>query len=269
MRKRLSPGRAEKANDNAMRKFKCLFMTMLAVAVCCGFTACGDDDEDEPGGGPVINPSTELLAVPTVGNTPDALLGKWTFSFVDDEDDEFTLTFQFKHRGICTLAYDDEQAMFGSCKATGNTLTLDFGGMIYSGSYSISGNTLTFKATVTSIDEAGSYTMELPLTKVSSETGYEPAPVDDALVGVWYQDRTDVTHRFTFLSNGLAQYLQQGTGYDTIPIYIAYSVEDGEFTCYDCEGNKFALFGALSYPYSVNGNTLLISANGETLHFTK
>lgn len=94
-------------------------MTMLAVAVCCGFTACGDDDdEDEPGGGTVTPPATELLGVPTVGNTPDALLGKWTYSYVDDEGDAGSISFQFKHRGICTFDYDDEVAILGSCKVS-------------------------------------------------------------------------------------------------------------------------------------------------------
>lgn len=248
-------------------------MTMLAVAVCCGFTACGDDDdEDEPGGGTVTPPATELLGVPTVGNTPDALLGKWTYSYVDDEGDAGSISFQFKHRGICTFDYDDEVAILGSCKVSGNRLTVDLGSMIYEGPYSISGDKLIFKATATDIEESGSYTMELTLTKVSSETGYEPAPVDDELVGVWYD--SEKCHRFTFLSNGLAQYLQTGGGYDTVPLFFAYSVNDGKFTCHDGEGNAVALFGSIDVPYSVDGNTLSITgSNGdgysETIVFTK
>ncbi|MDE6456972.1 MAG: hypothetical protein K2L31_00030 [Muribaculum sp.] len=245
-----------------MKKFRFLFMTMLAVAVCCGFTACGDDDDDdEPGnngGGTVVSPEKDPFAVPTVGNTPDALLGKWTYSYVDDEGDAGSMSFQFKHRGICTFYYDDEFATLGECNASGNKLTINVGGIMYNGTYSVSGDKLIYKATMSEIDYPDeSYTMELTFKKVSSEIGFEPAPVDDSLVGVWYADGC---HRFTFLSNGCAQYLQVGDDYDTILLYFAYSVNDGKFTCYDAEGNKtLTFFGFNDVPYQVNGDKLTIT----------
>lgn len=254
---------SEVFNDKSMKKFRFLFMTMLAVAVCCGFTACGDDDDDddEPGnngGGTVVSPEKDPFAVPTVGNTPDALLGKWTYSYVDDEGDAGSMSFQFKHRGICTFFYDDEVAIFGICNASGNKLTINAGNIMYNGTYSVSGDKLIYKATMSDIDYPDeSYTMELTFKKVSSEIGFEPAPVDDSLVGVWYDSNR--CHRFTFLSNGCAQYLQVGDGLDTIPLFFAYSVNDGKFTCYDAEGNKFLMFGLTNIPYQVNGNKLTIT----------
>lgn len=252
---------SEVFNDKSMKKFRFLFMTMLAVAVCCGFTACGDDEDDEPGnngGGTVVSPEKDPFAVPTVGNTPDALLGKWTFSYVDDEGDAGSMSFQFKHRGICTLFYDDELAMLGECKASGNKLTIKVGDIMYNGTYSVSGDKLIYKATMSEIDYPDeSYTMELTFKKVSSEIGFEPAPVDDSLVGVWYS--SDRCRRFTFLSNGCAQWLQAGAHYETILAFFAYSVNDGKFTCYDAEGNKILMFGLTNVPYQVNGNKLTIT----------
>lgn len=129
---------------------------------------------------------------------------------------------------------------------------------MYNGTYSVSGDKLIYKATMSDIDyPEESYTMELTFKKVSSEIGFEPAPVDDSLVGVWYD--SDRCHRLAFLSNGCVQYLQLGDGLDTIPAFFAYSVNDGKFTCYDAEGNKFLMFGLTDVPYQVNGNKLTIT----------
>lgn len=247
-------------------------MTMLAVAVCCGFTACGDDDDEPDNGGSVIKPGSDLMtAIPTVGNTPDALLGKWVYSAVDEDGEEASISFQFKHRGICAVNFDDEYNVIGSCNTTGNNLTVNIGNMVFFGTYSISGDKLVYHATMDDLDPYEPYTAEMTFSKVSSETGYEPAPVDGPLVGVWYDKKR--THRFTFLSNGLGQYYQEGRDYDTIPAFFAYSVNDTEIKYYSADGEDNYLFG-FSTPYSIDGDVLSITGiNGdgynETIVFTK
>lgn len=277
MGKGFAAGGAEKRTIIIMKKFKSFFMTMLAVAVCCGFTACGDDDDDdEPGNDePGWTPgSTDMTGIPTAGTTPDALLGEWEFSEIDEDGDPVTMTFRFKHNGVCSVNMDDSSSTLASCNASGNNLRIDMGYMVFDGSYSISGDKLTYNVKMSYIDEPGSFTTKITLYKVSDNTGYEPAKVSGAILGAWYNSFEEnlngeyyyIGHRITFLSNGLAQYLQtekQGNGdEELIPFYFAYSADNGVISTYDANGNETNMF--LNGAYSISGNELTFASSGYT-----
>lgn len=254
-----------------MKLFRHFFMTMLTLAVCTGFVACGDDDDetDEPGGG--NNPSQGTT-------TPDNLIGVWEFSYEDEDGEDGSMTITFKHNGICTLNFDDESVGFGSCTASGSSLKLDFGIMTFNGSYSLQGNKLHYDFIWHDLDYPDEdMEMSCDFVKTSSNPGFEPDKVTSDIVGVW--DSEDGDHTLSFLSNGLMKYVQHPGGedhLDHIEVYMCYAIDGNRLKLRTPLNNNWdenESFGR-NTTFSVSGNTLIITAGNadgspESMHLTR
>lgn len=240
-----------------MKQLRHFFLMMFTVALCCGFVACGDDDDEPemPGGEDVDIPVT---VVPGAGNTPDNLIGVWDYSDVDEDGEEFSMGFTFKSNGVCTLMYDGEFVGLGNCNASGSSLSLDFGTQTYSGSYSVSGNKLRYKMTIRDIDDnEPPYTVEVEFTKVSSNVGYEPAKVTGNILGTWQWDNGN--HSFTFLANGLVKYVQKPVdGLDHIEVYSYYGVDGNSLTFHEFDNGMPSFLGG-NAKFAIDGNTLTMT----------
>lgn len=112
-----------------MKKIKFLAMMIAALTFCMGFTACGDDNDDEPA----------------------SIVGTWAGAAVRYPDEEMVVTFNAD--GTMSGVYDGD-AFTGHYKVIGDHLfwyendeDSEWEGdndWDYIVSYSISGNTLTF-----------------------------------------------------------------------------------------------------------------------------
>lgn len=250
-------------------------MTMLTLAVCTGFVACGDDDDetDEPGGG--NNPSQGTT---TPGSTPDNLIGVWEFSYTD-EDGSTSMSITLKHNGVCTLSFDDELMGFGNCTASGSSLKLDFGNVTFNGSYSLQGNKLHYSFVWHDLDYPDEdMEMSCDFVKISSNPGFEPAKVTSDIVGTWIDEQR--CHTLTFLNNGLMKYVQRTVDpeypLDNIDMFMCYSVDGNKLSFLLTDDGKWdtnEVFGA-NTTFTISGNKLTITGTNtegypESMHLTR
>ena len=82
-----------------MKTLRFIGMTLLMVVLCLNFTACGDDDDDDPS-----NP----------------LVGVWQN---DDEGEHLRWTFRNDGSGEEHLFYDDDDTDKYTININGNTMT--------------------------------------------------------------------------------------------------------------------------------------------------
>ncbi|MCD8265522.1 MAG: hypothetical protein LUC33_00050 [Prevotellaceae bacterium] len=114
-----------------MKALRLLGIALVAVALCAGFTACSDDDDDNSGS--------------------SSLVGKWTVTVGDDDFVGDCFTFYEDGTFTDTWYYGDE-TIVDRHKYTydGTTLKLIFldedgdVDLTYTGTFSISGKTLTY-----------------------------------------------------------------------------------------------------------------------------
>lgn len=253
-----------------MKTLRASFFFTLVSAVCLSLASCGDDDPEPANGGDNDDDDTPSVTIPDLSmNTPDALLGKWEYTMVDEDGDSETMIFTFKPNGIATMDKGYGYPMLGSCSTQGKKLLVDFAAIKGSGTYSVTGDRLTFNAKWSSIDDDGIFTWNMTMKKISDETGFTPDKVTGPIVGSW-EIRYDATTTqvFTFYKNGLLRYYQpESEDFDLIVAYFCYKVEGNKLSLYDAEGNPSqSFFYGQHVDFDVDNDILSITVEGETIY---
>lgn len=264
-----------------MKIQKTIFFT-IASALCLSLSSCGDDEPEgnnNNGGGNGNDDDQPSVVVPADKmNTPDELLGKWEFSFPDEEGESESMVFTFKPNGIATMDQGDGYDAIGYCYAAGNNLAIDFGAMKASGKYSVKGNQFQFSSRWSFLDDyddeytlkSNVSTLNMTLYKLSDNYGFVPTKVANPIVGTWERRvEGQEVHVFTFYKNGLFRYYQsESDDLDLIVAYSFYKVDGNKLTLLDSNGNpSYLLFYGQEADFSIDNDILSITFEGETIYF--
>lgn len=108
-----------------MRTLRLIGTTLLMVVLCLNFTACGDDDDDDP--------SNPLVGVWQNDDEGEHL--RWTFRndgsgeehlFYDDDSESYTYQFTYTYdskSSTLIINYDDDDTDKYTININGNTMT--------------------------------------------------------------------------------------------------------------------------------------------------
>ena len=108
-----------------MKTLRLIGMTLLMVVLCLNFTACGDDDDDDP--------SNPIVGVWQNDDEGEHL--RWTFRndgsgeehlFYDDDSESYTYQFAYTYDSTAStliINYDDDDTDKYTININGNSMT--------------------------------------------------------------------------------------------------------------------------------------------------